>query len=202
MWKVAQTILEPPKGNCLAACVASLLELHLTEVPNFAEFDNWSQDKNGKWVPESGDGSEWWKELGKFLKQRRLWALNLKVPSAEDVQAGKATWGGTFSSGDLAIATFPSPRFDCGHCAVVDLSTGEIVWDPHPEADQEYKIPNDEVDLIVFVPSSGECVFEHIGVDLGSAEGSFSATGAHDPNQGTFFPLGAGEEGVPAENQE
>lgn len=32
---------EGRKGNCFQACVASLLELPLGEVPHFAEYENW-----------------------------------------------------------------------------------------------------------------------------------------------------------------
>jgi hypothetical protein len=38
--KVYQTIFCNKKGNCYAAILASLLDLDLEEVPNFAEADN------------------------------------------------------------------------------------------------------------------------------------------------------------------
>ena len=41
MKSVHQTITRPPRGNCFAACVASILELSLDEVPNFIEQDDW-----------------------------------------------------------------------------------------------------------------------------------------------------------------
>jgi hypothetical protein len=41
--KVYQTIFCNKKGNCYAAILASLLDLDLEEVPNFAEADNWDE---------------------------------------------------------------------------------------------------------------------------------------------------------------
>ena len=36
-----QTIFKVPEGNCVQACVASILELPLDEVPNFILEDDW-----------------------------------------------------------------------------------------------------------------------------------------------------------------
>lgn len=45
MIEITQTILHDPdksqKGNCFAACVASILELPLEKVPHFVEHENW-----------------------------------------------------------------------------------------------------------------------------------------------------------------
>lgn len=41
------------KGDCFAACVASILELPLEEVPNFCESDYWHKDVN-EWLAERG----------------------------------------------------------------------------------------------------------------------------------------------------
>jgi hypothetical protein len=50
MKPVYQTILEPPRGNCFSACVASIFEVSLEDVPNFinnepvgAWFFNWNE---------------------------------------------------------------------------------------------------------------------------------------------------------------
>lgn len=40
MKKVYQTVTKRGHGNCLAACVASILELPLTVVPNFITYSN------------------------------------------------------------------------------------------------------------------------------------------------------------------
>lgn len=40
---VEQTIYAPPDGNCFAACVASILEVSLDEVPNYHGWLWWDQ---------------------------------------------------------------------------------------------------------------------------------------------------------------
>lgn len=41
MKKVYQTIDGREKGNCLVACVASLLEIEIVEIPHFITLDDW-----------------------------------------------------------------------------------------------------------------------------------------------------------------
>ncbi len=53
MKPVDQTVMKPPNGNCVAACVASILELPLDEVPNFIEADEFWDDLNG-WLAKRG----------------------------------------------------------------------------------------------------------------------------------------------------
>lgn len=64
MLPVDQTRFGRSHGNCLAACLASLLELPLAKVPTFTP-----------------DG--WRSELGAWLKRRGLWFLQLNMPSRE-----------------------------------------------------------------------------------------------------------------------
>lgn len=48
---VPQTILKAPDGNCFAACVASILEASITEVPNFVgEFGTGWYEKFCEWL--------------------------------------------------------------------------------------------------------------------------------------------------------
>lgn len=85
---VYQTIFEPPLGNCLQAAVASVLELQLEEVPNFAEA-----------------GDKWWDAYSGFLQERGLYPLMLEPgPNAE------------FHGYHLIVGK--SPRFDCDHVVV------------------------------------------------------------------------------------
>ncbi|MCD9188274.1 MAG: hypothetical protein LUM44_17795 [Pyrinomonadaceae bacterium] len=44
MKKVYQTDFTNVTGNCLAACVASILECELDDVPNFVTFPNWKEE--------------------------------------------------------------------------------------------------------------------------------------------------------------
>lgn len=41
MTPILQTIFDNNKGDCLRACVASLLDLNADKVPNFMEHDDW-----------------------------------------------------------------------------------------------------------------------------------------------------------------
>ena len=60
MIPIEQTILTPPDGNCFAACVASILEVPLAEVPS---------------VPEPA----WWPALEAWLAPRGLAVLHFAV---------------------------------------------------------------------------------------------------------------------------
>jgi hypothetical protein len=59
MKPVDQTILPtegvPMRGNCFAACLASLLELPLEEVPHVMEHDNW-RERTNEWLATLGLG--------------------------------------------------------------------------------------------------------------------------------------------------
>lgn len=54
--KVFQTDFTNVSGNCLQACVASILNCEISDVPNFVTFENWKEeyirfwDKQGKIV--------------------------------------------------------------------------------------------------------------------------------------------------------
>lgn len=58
MKPVYQTIFGKPDGNCFAACIASILEMDLEEVPNFCKGDNprWMFDLN-EWLHQFGLGA-------------------------------------------------------------------------------------------------------------------------------------------------
>lgn len=83
MKPVHQTIFEPPRGNCLQACIASLFEIDLGDVPNFMYYeDSWNdiytmflKDEfnirpvmyDANWYQEGLDNKEhadWFKEYG------------------------------------------------------------------------------------------------------------------------------------------
>jgi hypothetical protein len=98
-------------GDCLAACVASLLDLPLSDVTNFALSD---------------DGA-----LGWFLELRRFLA---RVGYGCWVWFGAAGHVGVGSEGTLAIALGPSPRGDFPHAVVVRMEEVglRVIHDPHP----------------------------------------------------------------------
>lgn len=102
MTPVDQTIFTVPGGNCYAACVASLLNMRLCDVPNFHGADDW-QTALATWLEPFGmypvycalhDGVDAWRPQGLYIL------------------GGK------------------SPRGEWGH-AVVAMGS-KVVHDPHP----------------------------------------------------------------------
>lgn len=94
-------------GNCLAACVASILELDLEDVPNFAAITEPDKDA-------------WWRALQGFVTERGffLYPLDPELGAPEDT---------------YTIAVGKSPRGDFNHCAVA-FGT-QVVHDPNPHQD-------------------------------------------------------------------
>lgn len=103
MKPVDQDVFTVPGGNCFSACVASLLELPLADVPYFMG---------------QTDDHDWLGELNTWLAPRVLYALCL-------------TFGGDYELPGLFILGGQSPRGDWCH-AVVARGRGEVVHDPHP----------------------------------------------------------------------
>ncbi|WP_145987387.1 hypothetical protein [Cupriavidus taiwanensis] len=113
MKPVDQTKLHDPEngvyGNCFTACIASLLSLPISEVPQFCNGD----DDDGKWCRRA---NEW-------LAQRGLAFLEFPFTGPDYwKQAG---------SDCFHTITGTSPRGpETLHCVVGRGS--EIVFDPHP----------------------------------------------------------------------
>ena len=89
MIPVDQTVFGAPAGNCLPACIASLLHMEIEAVPN---------------VCEAGDG--WLERLGDWLRPRGLVPLCFKGPPLP--QLGEA----------LCIVSGQSPRGAFMHATV------------------------------------------------------------------------------------
>jgi len=100
---VLQTIFTPPHGNCLQACIASILELPLEEVPNFMQFPD-------QWLPR----------YEHFLRTHNLQPVHIrfdgKTPDWEP-------WG-------YHLISVKSPRGDYDHSLVG--YQGKPVHDPFP----------------------------------------------------------------------
>ena len=91
-------------GNCFAACIASILEVPLTEVPNFCA------------TPE------WVKELNLWLFPRGFFYVDFRM--AEDCPPEEVfCWAG------YHVISGDGPR-GCRHSVVG--RAGKIVHDPHP----------------------------------------------------------------------
>lgn len=112
MRPVYQTIFKPPLGNCMQACLASLLEVSLENIPNFAA------EPSDKW---------WEKYCDWMVENYRLQPLTLNVAGTEGVDEESVYWiprGYHMIQGE-------SPRGNYDH--VVVGYEGEIIHDPFPE---------------------------------------------------------------------
>jgi len=105
---------EPP-GNCFQACVASIFELELHEVPD--EMEHWQSGYSRKetWEPYWRDHTEW-------LKGRGL--ADIEVTRLDDSE-----WVDMW-----CVITGPSPRDSQRKHSVVGFGT-KIKHDPHPSRD-------------------------------------------------------------------
>ena len=112
MRRVQQTILEPPHGNSLQACVASVLALPLDDVPNFVV------------------QPDYWRAM---LEHANACGLSLlKLPLVD----GKLPFASV--PGSLCIVRGESPRHaGGGHVIVASVASDglslEPVHDPHPD---------------------------------------------------------------------
>ncbi|KPK91516.1 MAG: hypothetical protein AMJ88_13495 [Anaerolineae bacterium SM23_ 63] len=103
MKPIDQTIFVGPESNCLEACVASVLEIELCQVPSF----------------DSGE-RDWFINLGEFLGAFDLEPLRLDVEGTIDLWIPS---GYHLIWGETCRGTFHS---------VVGFA-GEAVHDPHPD---------------------------------------------------------------------
>lgn len=103
MIEVTQTTFGVPGGNCFSACIASLLELSIDDVPYF--MGDFSEPDDG----------EWFNRLNDWLRPRGFVALFFLYQSLADFPS-LCVLGGASSRG---------PHSCVGR-------RGEIVWDPHP----------------------------------------------------------------------
>ncbi len=115
---------DPDSGDCLAACLASILDLDLDEVPNFSPAA--MLKRYGEQLPPEVEDLQDW-AVAEWLRPRGFTAESISPWCAE---------GGEWAFprvdvGGLLIASAWSPRLpDMAH-AVVTLD-GTLLWDPHP----------------------------------------------------------------------
>jgi len=93
-----------PAGDCLRACVASVLGLAMEDVPHFVQYIE---------HPAGTDKSLWWWALIGFCR----------------AYGWHVTYDGPAAPGGWALADGMSPR---GHMHVCVAYAGEVVFDPHP----------------------------------------------------------------------
>lgn len=109
---VDQTTFGEKEGNCFSACVATILEMPIDDVPFFM-------------IPEG-----WWEFLLDWLKSLGYYALNFQLEEFEDEY--REAFMEQLGPG-LGIMGGKSPRGDFDH-AVVSNGYG-MVHDPHPSRD-------------------------------------------------------------------
>jgi len=102
MHRHEQTILAAPRGNCFSTCLASILELDPSGVPNFI-----------------GDFPDSWNlELHDWLQPMNLGFVYLD-PLNQD-----------FAPDGYAIASYSVENSKEAHCVV--CYDGDVLWDPSP----------------------------------------------------------------------
>lgn len=136
MRPVYQTICDFKKGNCFAACIASILELPLEEVPNFCI-----------------DPKDWHLNCNKWLE-----GYDLQLLEFEHILTGQP-----ISKPMVVLLTGPSPRDpDKNHCIVGEIYPEDnviktrILHDPHP--DQKGLFENKITWVGYFVKGLNRCV--------------------------------------------
>ncbi len=121
MRPVDQTKFGYPEGNCLMACVASILEVGLDALPDLFEMCCTSQEKDGTVHWDDGD---WWSMLRGGVAVHG-WDAVYRGDHPENAPSGYAIAGGP---GGRALDERGQDR---GHCVV--YLDGVMVHDPHPD---------------------------------------------------------------------
>jgi hypothetical protein len=114
---VEQTITVPPRGDCFGACVASILELPIGDVPNPAPEEHW-WDAWNEWLLLRGlQLVQWEAPEGDRPDGHRVccrlsgyWIATVPSLNAQADPAKPATWG--------------------RHCIV--MNGDSVAWDPSP----------------------------------------------------------------------
>jgi len=106
------------KGNCLSACLANLLSIDLTLIPNFAYL-----------------GDAWFPAFSSFLKENGYRFKGTYYFSSISDQASMGTWEDLLKINEgingVYITAGPSPRLEgVGHAVL--YKDGNLLHDPHP----------------------------------------------------------------------
>jgi hypothetical protein len=108
MTPIKQTILGP-KGNCFAACIASILDCPISNIPDLNAYE---------------ESEEWMQVLNDWLSGRGLGYMECLVPMDElDVFFGSKDF--------YHVIVGPTERNSSLFHAVVGRK-GKVVFDPHP----------------------------------------------------------------------
>jgi hypothetical protein len=121
MRHIFQDNLTVGEGNCFAACVASILELPLAEVPNFCA---------------AAAGTGWWPGFQHWLGERGLYAIGVKLGAGRPAMSPAAF-------GVPCILTGTSPRGDWRHSVVAFTAVGGFEFDHDPNPNHDGRWPHD-----------------------------------------------------------
>ena len=136
-------------GDCWRACLASLLEVPLAEVPHFIHLHPSERD------PEPGmaelAGPWWWRESRAWVESVRPgWTLAAWDRPAEGWRPiyGEQAKGDPEGIPSRVILTAPSPRGEWNHSVLVFELDGTLAHDPFPDGQGVLAGPGDVVALV------------------------------------------------------
>jgi len=124
------------QGNCFSACLASLFELPLDEVPNF-------------WITGGAGDDEWWGAVRDWLKPRGFGIMTLKLSSETHLE---------LFEGLLIVSGQSRP----GRYHATIWKDGVLVHDPSSHKpgitaeNVDMLYPLDPASLVNYPPSKGE----------------------------------------------
>lgn len=133
MKPVDQTKFGFGSGNCEAACIASILEIPLEDIPDFHGND-------------PTDAEAYWQNVRKWCEDKPFTIIPIKFSDGHDPKE--------FLKDCWVIASGPSPRgTEEWHRHAVVWKNGKIVHDPHPSRAGLKKI--DVYDMFVIKDPKG-----------------------------------------------
>ena len=123
MVKLMQEIMHPVKGDCLRACVASLLDMDIKTVPNFCAL---FPDDNVKFG---------WFELFYYW----MWHMGYLIKIHENIKDIQYDYKGI---NGYTIVSVQSTMPDKTHACIYSIEDKKIVHDPDPaQLVKKYKMP-------------------------------------------------------------
>lgn len=164
MIPVKQNLFGHRKGNCFAACVASILEIPLEDVPNFGVMDNFKL------------------HLQEFLATRGYMVIHMEFFLANECEKGElnTAYVGYNDLHVILAGLSPRPRDDGQkmYHAVVGVHSGfgfKVVHDPHPE-NTGLAAPPYGVYWIVPLPKKKQDMSDTIKVVINTCHGGFEVS--------------------------
>ena len=130
MKPVDQTILDPVKGNCFEASIASILEIPLEDIPDFY----------------ADEDVDWLSACNKWLHAYGFFALGINVQS-EKINREELKH---ITDNVMCEAAVNSPRYSGVKHSIV-FYKGVVLHDPHPSKDSMDCKLDDLLSIIIFI---------------------------------------------------